>query len=294
MAVVQTAQPAHVRRISIARRTFARFTPLTLLSIGGLLLLVLAGLLADVLAPYSPEAMHYDALLQPPSSRFWFGTDDLGRDIFSRILFGLRNSIVIATAGLVLGTVLGAALGLISAYAGGFVDFVLQRFAEALIALPVLVIAIVMVAILGPSRFNVALAIAIALLSPYIRVVRAVALRILGLPYCEAARALGAGHLRILFRHVLPNCWSPIVALASVNFGVAILAEAGLSFLGLGLPPPAPSLGGMLTGSVQRYFYQAPWMAIFPGLVITAIVLCANLVGDALRDFLDPRSRWRI
>lgn len=271
-----------------------RITPVTFGAACGIVLFVFLALFARVLAPYDPTAIHRTAILEPPSSQFWFGTDDLGRDVFSRILYGLQNSLLIANLGLLLGTVVGSLLGLLSAYAGGVLDFLLQRFAEILSALPALVVAIVMVAVLGPGIWKIALAIALALLPSYIRFTRGVALRVKSAAYFEAARALGAGHLRIMFRHLLPNCLGAIVVLAAANFGIAVLAEAGLSFLGLGLAPPAPSLGGMLSGSLQRYFYQAPWMAIFPGLTLSLLILCTNLVADAVRDYLDPRSRWRI
>lgn len=288
------AQSVAVPRQRRHRNWWAQLSPLTRIAGLGLTVLVLLALFAQILAPYDPFAIYSDAVLRPPSGRFWLGTDDLGRDLLSRILFGLQTSILIAAGAVALGTTTGTLLGLISGYARGPVDFVIQRGVEIISALPALVTAVIVVAVLGPAKWNVAIAIAVSLIPSNARVMRAAVLRVNTSLYCEAARAIGAGPLRVMLRHILPNCLGPILILATANFSVAILAEAGLSFLGLGVAPPEPSLGGMLSGAVQRYFYQAPWLAIFPGLFLTVLVICINIIGDALRDYFDPRLRYRI
>lgn len=283
----RTARRASVRRLP-------RIGLVTTVAMLVFVTLVVLSALASVLAPNDPLLIHSDAVLQAPSERFLLGTDDNGRDVFSRILFGMQNTMLIAGASVIIGSVLGMIIGLISGYARGPVDFFLQRGIEIVTAIPALVAAIVVVAVLGAGKWNIALAISIALIPPNARVMRATTMRVSSLMFCEAARAIGAGHRRIMFRHVLPNSIAPVLVVATANLSQAILAEASLGFLGLGVPPPEPSLGGMLSGAAQRFFYQAPWMAIFPGLAISLLVFCVNLLGDAIRDYLDPRLRWSL
>ncbi len=268
-----------------------RFTPLTIAAMIGSVLIVLASAFTDIITHHDPLAIYTDAPFHPPNSDFWFGTDNFGRDIFARTLFGMRSSLVIAITAVVLGASVGGFIGLLSGYLGGAVDFVLQRFVEIVSALPTLVSAIVVAAVLGPSKWNVALAIGVVIVPSNARVMRAAAMKVSTSMFCEAARALGASRTRVMLRHIFPNCVGPLLVVSTANFGQAILAEASLGFLGLGVPPPEPTLGGMLSGAVQQYFYQAPWMAVFPGLVISLLVFCANLLGDAVRDYLDPRLR---
>lgn len=279
------------------RLRWYRFPKLTLLTTAALAvfsIVVIVSALAGLIAPHDPLTIYPDATLHPPSDRFWWGTDNFGRDVFSRALFGTQTSVLIAISSVALGAGIGVVLGLISGYVGGYIDFVIQRCIEIVMALPALVAVVIVVAVFGPSKWNVTLAIAIAIAPANVRVMRAVTLKVSSFTFCEAARALGASSYRVMFRHVLPNCIGSALVVATANFGGAILAEASLGFLGLGVPPPEPSLGGMLSGASQLYFYQAPWMAFFPGLVISILVFCANILGDALRDYLDPRLRSRL
>ncbi len=256
-----------------------------------LALIVLTGLLGPTLSSRSPTATNAVARLKPPSATYPFGTDELGRDIFTRALYGLRTTLLIAVPGGLIGTVVGTALGLIGGYRRGLVDFLLQRGVEIITAIPSLVVASVVVAVLGAGRLQLIGAVALSLTPVGVRVMRASALRVSESLFCEAARALGASHWRIMLRHVLPNCLGPVAVLASLNLGAAIFVETGLSFLGLGVQPPNPSLGNMLTGAASLYFTRAPWMVIFPGLIVTLLILCFNIIGDMLADYFDPRLR---
>ncbi|MDW8060358.1 MAG: ABC transporter permease [Thermomicrobium sp.] len=256
-----------------------------------LALLVVAGVVGPSLNPRSPTATNAAARLKAPSAQYPFGTDELGRDIFTRALYGLRTTLFIAVPGGLLGTVIGTLLGLIGGYRRGLVDFLLQRAVEIVTAIPSLVVASVVVAVLGPGRVQLIGAVALSLTPVGVRVMRAAALRVSDSLFCEAARAMGASHWRIMFRHVLPNCLGPVAVLASLNLGASIFVETGLSFLGLGVQPPNPSLGNMLTGAASLYFTRAPWMVIFPGLIVTILILCFNIIGDILADYFDPRLR---
>ncbi len=256
-----------------------------------LALIVLTGLLGPTLSSRSPTATNAVARLKPPSATYPFGTDELGRDIFTRALYGLRTTLLIAVPGGLIGTIVGTALGLIGGYRRGLVDFLLQRGVEIITAIPSLVVASVVVAVLGAGRLQLIGAVALSLTPVGVRVMRASALRVSESLFCEAARALGASHWRIMLRHVLPNCLGPVAVLASLNLGAAIFVETGLSFLGLGVQPPNPSLGNMLTGAASLYFTRAPWMVIFPGLIVTLLILCFNIIGDMLADYFDPRLR---
>ncbi len=252
-----------------------------------------AAALAPVVAPFDPEAIHADHVLSPPGWPFIMGTDDFGRDIFSRVLYGGRVSLVVGTAAVGLGVTLGAAVGLVSGYLGGWFDLLVQRVIDALMSLPTLILALAIVAMLGTSVRNVILAIGIALVPGTTRVVRSVVLGIKEEPFIEAARVVGCTHQRVVLRHVLPNAFGPLMVIATASLGSAIVAEAALSFLGLGTPPPTPSWGRMMTGSARTYIVTAPWLAFFPGLVLSLLVLAINLLGDTLRDILDPRLRSR-
>ena len=282
-------RPSHLRRYRLPK-----LTPLTTAAVLGFSFVAIISALADVIAPHNPLTIYTNVPLHPPSAQFWWGTDNFGRDVFSRVLYGTRTSVLIAVSSVALGAGIGIIIGLVSGYIGGYVDFVIQRCVEISMALPTLVAVVIVVAVFGPSKWNVALAIAIVIAPTNVRVMRAVTLKVSRFTFCEAARAIGASSYRVMFRHVLPNCIGSALVVATANFGGAILAEASLGFLGLGVPPPEPSLGGMLSGAAQLYFYQAPWMAVFPGLVISFLVFCANILGDALRDYLDPRLRSRL
>lgn len=255
--------------------------------------LSLVALFAPLLAPYDPYELHADILLHAPSASHWMGTDEFGRDVLSRIIWGARISLFIGLIAVGLGTTGGAVFGLISGYFGGKTDYIIQRVTDSLMAVPVLVLALAMVAVLGASVGNVIVALAIVISPNSCRVIRSCALSLREAPFVDAARNLGYSHARILFRHVLPNCAAPFIVIATAAVGSAILSEAALSFLGLGSPPPEPSWGAMLSGKTQRFMIEAPWLAIFPGLAITIVVFGFNFLGDALRDTLDPRLRGR-
>lgn len=218
-------------------------------------------------------------------------TDALGRDLYSRVLFGARTSLIVGIGATLLEGSVGAAVGILSGFFGGWIDLVVQRLSEMLQALPLLVLALVMSAALGPSLPNVVLAISIPIIPHVARVVRSCALSLRELPFVEAARSMGMGETAIAMRHVLPNTLAPLIVLATAQLGSAILTEASLSFLGVGVPEPYPSWGRMLSDSGAEYIRSAPWLIVFPGLAITAAVFGSNLLGDALRDILDPRQR---
>jgi peptide/nickel transport system permease protein len=269
---------------------FAKQQPLGAAGLLVVLALIACAALAPLIATQDPIANNVRARFQPPSRAHYFGTDHLGRDLFARVVYGARTSLLVGVLTVALGTTTGAMIGIVSAYYARL-DLVIQRVIDAMLALPNLLLALAIVAVLGPSLTNTIIAIAVAFIPGATRVLRAQAMAIRQRPFVEAARATGATDLRILLRHIAPNCLAPYIILASSALAAAILAEASLSFLGLGTPPPRPSWGAMLSGSVQQYATIAPWLAIFPGLAITIVVLGFNLFGDALRDVLDPRLR---
>ena len=270
---------------------FCRRKPLG--AAGGLIVvgLVLLALFADRIAPYDFDETIAGARMRPPSARFWMGTDNLGRDVWTRVVFGARVSMTVGFGAVLLGTVLATVIGVTSGYFAGGYDTVAQRVVDAWQSFPFLIIVLSLMAVLGPGRLNVILALGVAGAAGASRVIRSATVAVVGNPYVEGARALGCGHLRILARHVLPNVAAPIIILATIGLGSAILAESALSFLGFGVPPPYPSWGGMLSGSGRSYMYQAPWMALWPGAAISLAVYGFNMLGDALRDVLDPRLR---
>ena len=254
------------------------------------ILLVLAAIFADALATHNPIRTS-SRVLVAPGSEFWLGTDNLGRDLWSRLVYGSRISLLVGIASTLLGAVTGGLVGLVSGYVGGKTDLIAQRLMDIMQALPILVLALVMAAALGPSLTNTIIAISVVIAPRAARVVRASVLAIREFVYIESARALGARHARIALRHVLPNTFGPFVVLITAQLGGAILAEAALSFLGLGIPEPYPSWGRMLSIAAAEYAHKAPWLVIYPGLAISLAVFGTNLLGDALRDALDPRLR---
>jgi peptide/nickel transport system permease protein len=270
---------------------FCRKKPLG--AAGGLLMavMVLTAVFADVLATHDPIATSASTTLTAPGEAHWLGSDHLGRDIYSRIVHGARVSLIVGLGSTILGSVLGGIIGLLSGYIGGRTDLVTQRFLDILQGLPLLVLAMVMSTALGPSIPNVIIAISIPIIPRAARVIRASVLAIREMQYIEAARALGTGHLRVSFGHILPNTIGPFIVLATAQLGSAILVEATLSFLGLGIPEPYPSWGRMLSVSAAEYAQKAPHLVLVPGLAISLAVFGSNLLGDALRDTLDPRLR---
>jgi peptide/nickel transport system permease protein len=253
--------------------------------------IVVTALFANLLATNDPIATEAASTLAAPGPAHWLGTDHLGRDIYSRIVHGARVSLIVGVSSTLVGSVLGGVIGLLSGYIGGKTDLLVQRCLDILQGLPLLVLALVMSASLGPSIENVIVAISIPIIPRSARIVRSSVLSIREMQYVEAARALGLRHLRIAFRHVLPNTVGPFIVLCTAQLGSAILVEAALSFLGLGVPEPYPSWGRMLSVSAAEYAQKAPHLVLFPGLAISLAVFGSNLLGDALRDTLDPRLR---
>ena len=270
---------------------FARRYPLG--AVGALIVLafILTAVFASVMAPLDPTATNARDSLARPGGVHLLGADFMGRDMYSRIVHGARISLAVGVGAMGLGCLLGISIGLMSGYLGGWVDLATQRLMDIMQSLPLLVMAIVMAASLGPSLRNTIIAIAIPLVPTVARVVRSSTLSLREQPFVEAARAVGMGEARIAVRHVLPNTLAPLIVLATAQLGSAILVEASLSFLGLGIPEPHPSWGRMLSESAAEYVRSAPWLVIFPGLAISLTVFGTNLLGDALRDILDPRER---
>ena len=270
---------------------FARGKPLG--AIGGVvvLALVLVALLAPVIATADPVAQDADSILLSPGVDHWLGTDNLGRDLWSRIAHGARVSLGVGFLSIALGSLVGGVAGLVGGYYGRLADAVLQQVSDALMSFPTLVLALGIVAILGASATNVVVAIALVQAPRVARVVRSQALAVKSTEYVAASRLVGAGSIHVMVRHVLPHCMAPFIVIFTNALGIAIVLEASLSFLGLGVPAPEPSWGGMLAGPGRDYFNVAPWMALWPGLAISLSVYGFNLLGDALRDVLDPRQR---
>jgi peptide/nickel transport system permease protein len=256
-----------------------------------MILFVLAALFADLICRYDPLTVDSAHALLQPDARHWMGTDSFGRDVWSRIIHGARISLAVGVGSTALGGSVGVIIGLTSGYLSGWVDLVFQRVTDILQALPLLVLALVMTAALGPSLPNVILAIAIPLIPVVSRVIRANTLALREQPFVEAAKSIGMSEMRIALRHVLPNTLAPLIVLATAQLGSTILTEASLSCLGLGIPEPYPSWGRMLSESAAEYVRVAPWLVIFPGVAISLAVFGTNLFGDALRDILDPRQR---
>jgi peptide/nickel transport system permease protein len=270
---------------------FVRRRPLGAVGAALILLMVAMAATAGLIAPYNPVANDYTAMLAAPSSEHWLGTDAHGRDVLTRILYGSRTALMVGLGASALGAVLGSLIGVASAYFGGRIDLIVQRIMDVFFAFPVIILALAVVAVLGTGAGNVILAIATPMVPRCARVVRSSALAVREMPYIDAARASGFGHQRIILRHMLPNVMAPILIMATAFLGEAILLEASLSFLGLGVQEPTAAWGLMLRGAAVEFAETAPWMAIFPGLAISMAVFGFNLFGDSLRDALDPRLR---
>ena len=278
-------------RVLIAVARFARRKPLG--AIGAVIVvgMLIMAAFAERIAPYAYDETIRGARMKPPGVGHWLGTDNLSRDIGSRIVYGARISVTVGFATVGLATLLAAAIGVSSGYFGGAYDLVVQRIVDAWMSFPFFVIALSVMAVLGPGLFNVVLSIAIVVTASTSRVIRGATIAVVHNTYVEAARAIGCGHLRIVIRYILPNVMATIIILATIGLGGVILGESALSFLGFGVPPPYPSWGAMLSGSGRTYMYSAPWMAIWPGVAISLAVFGFNMLGDALRDVLDPRLR---
>jgi peptide/nickel transport system permease protein len=257
------------------------------------IVMAIAGLCAEWIAPYSPTANDFAAMTEAPSWAHWLGTDQFGRDLLSRIIFGARTALIVGFSCAIIASVAGLVLGVGSAYFGGRVDLYLQGVLDVVMAFPLIIMALAVVAIFGTGVHNVITAITIPLIPRCARVVRSSALAIREVPYIDAARACGFGHARIILRHMVPNVMAPFLILLTAFVGQAILAEASLSYLGLGVQEPTPAWGLMLQGGAEEYASTAPWIAVFPGLAIALTVFGFSLFGDALRDALDPKLRDR-
>jgi peptide/nickel transport system permease protein len=281
------ANPGWLRNLGY----FARRYPLGAAGAVIVIMFVLMAIFAPLITQFDPTSTDSKFSLAHPGGTHPFGTDFMGRDMWSRIVYGARISLAVGIGSTLLGCIFGTAIGLSSGYLGGWVDLLAQRVIDILQALPLLVLALVMAAALGPSLRNTIIAIAIPLIPSVARVIRSNTLALRELPFVEAARATGMSEVRIAIRHVLPNTLAPVIVLATAQLGAAILTEASLSFLGLGIPEPYPSWGRMLSESAAEYVRTAPWLVIFPGAAISLTVFGTNLLGDALRDILDPRQR---
>jgi peptide/nickel transport system permease protein len=285
------AAGANVKSRWGAVRFFIRRYPLGAAGALIMAIFLFAAAFAPWLTMYDPLSTNAAASLARPGAAHWLGCDFMGRDVYSRIMYGARISLMVSIGSMLLGSGIGVTVGLLSGYLLGWFDLITQRILEMMQALPLLVMAIIMAAALGPSLPNTIVAIAIPLVPYVARVIRSSTLTLREQPFVEAAKAIGMSEMRIAIRHVLPNTVSPLIVLATAQLGSAILVEATLSFLGLGVPEPHPSWGRMLSESAAEYVRTAPWLVVFPGLAISFVVFGTNLLGDALRDLLDPRQR---
>jgi peptide/nickel transport system permease protein len=272
-------------------RDFCRQRPLGAIGAVVVIVNILVGISANVIAPYDPLATDYGAMLAPPSAGHWLGTDAFGRDVLSRIIYGSWTAMLVGFSCAFFGATVGAVIGVTSAYFAGRVDLLIQRIMDIFLAFPLIILALAVVSILGTGVTNVILAITIPMIPRAALVARSSALAIRELPYIDAARAAGFRHRRIIMRHMLPNVMASYLIMLTAYLGQAILAEASLTFLGLGVSEPTPAWGLMLRGAAVQFAEAAPWMAIFPGLAISLAVFAFNLFGDSLRDALDPRLR---
>ncbi|MBI2855413.1 MAG: ABC transporter permease [Chloroflexi bacterium] len=299
MAIQDAAELVAIRR---RQRPFAirfskgilRFIRRKPLGAVGLFIILLMGFLAAAqpwVTFYDPNKFALKEAIQAPSLAHWLGTDDYGRDLWTRIVLGAQISLMVGFGSVAMGSLSGALIGIVSAYYGGKVDTGIQRVMDALMSIPTLILALTIMAALGQSTFNVILAIAIPQLPRSNRVVRSAALSVKNSEFAMAARAIGATDLRIMAQHIMPQCVAPWIIIATASLGVAIISESSLSFLGLGVPPPHPSWGGMLSGRAREFYAVAPWLAIWPGVAVSMAVYGFNLFGDAIRDVLDPRLR---
>lgn len=288
------------RELSLLRQAidsigrFAKSSPVGAISVLFWVLMIVMAVFAPQLAPYDPLEANYGAIRTGPTADNVLGTDDLGRDLLSRIIYGARVTLIVAITAVLVGDSLGFLWGIVSGYIGGRVDIISQRIVEVLMSFPALILALLLLVALGSGLSTVIIAIAFTRIPSATRITRSVVLSIKQTAYVEAAHSVGASQFRIMLRHVSPQCIAPILVLASLHLGAAIFAESALSFLGLGIPPPTPSWGNMLGGVLAAAFRPPWWLVIFPGIAITLAILTANLIGDALRDYLDPKLRQRI
>jgi peptide/nickel transport system permease protein len=285
------ARRSPLRRSAAVVRAFARGKPVGMAGALVVAAMALTALLADVVAPYNPVETDYGAMFAPPSAEHWLGTDTFGRDVLSRIIHGSRTALLVGFSASFVGATLGLLIGATSGYFGGRIDMLIQRVMDVFLSFPLIILALAVVAILGTGVSKVIIAILIPMIPRAARVCRSSALAIREQPYVDAARAAGFGHARIVLRHVLPNLMAPYLIMLTAFLGQAILLEASLSYLGLGVQEPTPAWGLMLQGAAAEYAESAPWIPVFPGLAISLAVFAFNLFGDSLRDALDPKLR---
>ena len=293
-AAVAIAYKVPTRRHPVLH--FMVYQPLGAAGLAVIVIMAIAAIFAPLIAPYDPLTVDYNAMLAVPSWEHWIGTDSFGRDVLSRIIYGSRTALAVGFLASFLGSTGGAVIGVVSAYFGGKIDMVIQGVMDVLLSFPIIVLALAVVAMLGQNivlgiDVNLVVAIAIPMLPRVERVVRSSALAIRELPYIDAARTAGFSHTRIIFRHIVPNVVAPYLIMLTAYVAQAILSEASLSFLGLGVTEPTPSWGLMLSGAAADFYQQAPWMIVFPGVAISLAVFAFNLFGDSLRDWLDPKIK---
>ena len=289
-APIQLTPPAVARELSPARRALLRLMRRrgAMLGLAIVMIFVLIALFAPLIAPQDPLQTSWSAVRKAPSAQYLFGTDEIGRDVLSRVIWGARASLLAGLVSVSIAMALGVPIGLLAGYMGGWVDGTISRFTDAMLAVPFLILAIALAAFLGPSLTNAMIAIGVSATPIFIRLTRGQVLSVKVEDFVEAARAVGNPHWRIALRHILPNILPPLIVQATLAIASAIIAEASLSFLGLGQQPPAPNWGSMLN-TAKNYVDNAPWMAVWPGVSIFLLVLSFNLLGDGLRDALDPR-----
>jgi peptide/nickel transport system permease protein len=289
---LQATPSAQPRELSPARRALLRLLRRrgAMLGLAIVMAFVLIAVFASVIAPQDPLQTSWSAVRQAPSAQYLFGTDEIGRDVLSRVIWGARASLLAGLVSVCIAMALGVPIGLLAGYVGGWVDALISRFTDAMLAVPFLILAIALAAFLGPSLTNAMIAIGVSATPVFIRLTRGQVLSVKVEDFVEAARAVGNPHWRIALRHILPNILPPLIVQATLAIAAAIIAEASLSFLGLGQQPPAPSWGSMLN-TAKNYVDNAPWMAVWPGVSIFLMVLSFNLLGDGLRDALDPKHK---
>jgi peptide/nickel transport system permease protein len=296
MSTATTAIPYKVPKRRHPVLQFMVQQPLGAAGLAVIIVMAICAVFAPWVAPYDPLAVDYGAMLGAPSQEHWLGTDSFGRDVLSRVIYGARTALAVGFLASFLGSTIGAIIGVVSAYFGGKIDLVIQRFMDVLLSFPIIVLAITVVAVLGKNLvfgvdINLVLAIGFPMIPKVARVVRSSALAIRELPYIDAARTAGYSDTRIIFRHMVPNVVAPYLIMLTAFVAQAILAEASLSFLGLGVTEPTASWGLMLSGAAADFYQQAPWMIVFPGIAISLAVFAFNLFGDSLRDWLDPKIK---
>lgn len=290
------AVTSRVPRLRPPILAFILHQPLGAFGLAVIMVMALAALFARWVAPYDPLQVDYEAMLAPPSWAHFLGTDNFGRDVLSRLIYGARTALTVGFLSSFLGSTLGAVIGVVSAYFGGRTDLLIQRVMDVLLSFPIIVLALTVVSVLGQKLVlgidvNLIVAIGLPMVPNVARVVRSSVLAVAAMPYIDAARAAGFSHARIIFRHIVPNVVAPYLIMVTAFIAQAILLEASLSFLGLGVTEPTPAWGLMLTGAAADFYQQAPWMIVFPGLAISLAVFAFNLFGDSLRDWLDPKLK---